>query len=850
MNNLIKILFLLAVFKGITVTAQEITIKGSVLDSDGFEVAGATILEKGTQNYTTTNLDGIFELTIKQSLPVTLIISAVGLKQQAVQIYEVNEEPITISLKPDNLLSQITVTARRRTETAQNIPIPISVIGGTKIDDAGAFNVNRLKELVPSVQLYSSNPRNTGINIRGLGSPFGLTNDGLDPGVGFYVDGVYYARPAAATLDFIDIERIEVLRGPQGTLFGKNTTAGAFNIITKKPSFTAGADFEVSYGNYGYVQAKSSITGGLIKDKLAARLSFSGTQRDGTIYNVAKNEHVNDINNLGFRGQLLFTPTDKIKIILAGDNTKQNPNGYAQVIAGVVQTQRPAYRQFNNIIADLNYTLPSTNAFDRIIDTDTPWRSKNELGGVSLNADFEIGKGTLTSTTAWRYWNWGPSSDRDFTRLPALTKSQNPSKHKNWSQEIRYAGEISSKLSGVVGVFFIDQELKTNGTEEAGSARWRFSQNSTSELWQTPGLFEGYGARTTSSINSQSAAIFANVDWAVTDKLHLLPGIRLNYDKKDVFYNRVASGGLETTDPDLIALKRVVYRDQFFETGVDETNFTYQLTASYKANDRINTYATYSTSFKPVGVNVSGLPVINGEVAVELGTIKPEYVKHIEVGVKTSPTDNIILNVSLFNTNIEDYQAKVQSGQLGVNRGYIANAEKVNVKGAELDANLRVNNNLRFNLAATYTDAKYVSFKNAPVPLEEVGGPEAFKDISGGRLPGISKWAGSFGGELTSNDIDFLSQEGKLFLGFDSFFRSEFSSSASPSKFLNIEGYGIVNGRIGFRADEGFSLYVWARNLLDKNYYEQLLPAGGSAGHYAAVLGDPGTYGVTLKYSF
>jgi iron complex outermembrane receptor protein len=140
--------------------------------------------------------------------------------------------------------------------------------------------VNRLKELVPSVQLYASNARNTTLNIRGLGSPFGLTNDGVDPGVGFYVDGVYYARPAATALDFIDIERVEVLRGPQGTLFGKNTTAGAFNITTRAASFTPGANFELSYGNFGFVQAKGSLTGALSK-KLAARVSFTGTQRNG-----------------------------------------------------------------------------------------------------------------------------------------------------------------------------------------------------------------------------------------------------------------------------------------------------------------------------------------------------------------------------------------------------------------------------------------------------------------------------------------------------------------------------------------------------------------------------------------
>lgn len=829
--------------------AQHI-ISGYIYDESTNEpLLGANILIRETTNGVITGVDGKFKIDTRGSLPLYLDISYLGYENKVVQLTDWNA--IEVFLKPKRSdLDEVVVTSRRRFETRQNIPIPISVVGGSKIQESGAFNVNRLKELVPSVQLYTSNPRNTGINIRGLGSPFGLTNDGLDPGVGFYVDGVYFARPAAATLDFIDIERIEVLRGPQGTLFGKNTTSGAFNIITKKASFVPSADLEVSYGNYGYIQAKSSVTGAILENLLAGRLSFSGTQRDGTIYNIAKDEYVNDINNLGVRGQLLFTPTNKINITLAGDNSKQNPNGYAQVIAGVVETQRPAYRQFNAIITDLNYTLPSTNAFDRIIDHDTPWRSQNELGGISLNADFEIGKGTFSSTTAWRYWNWGPSNDRDFTGLQALAKSQNPSKHKNWSQEIRYAGEISSKLSGVLGLFFIDQEVKTNGTEESGAAQWRFVQNSTSPLWETPGLLEGYGAKTTSSINSRSAAVFANIDWTVVDKFHLLPGIRFNYDKKDVYYNRVASGGLETTDPDLIALKQVVYRNQFFETGADEDNFTYQLTASYKPNKKINTYATYSISYKPIGVNVAGLPVIDGQVAIDLGTIKPEYVKHIEVGVKTNPTNRITLNATFFNTDVEDYQANVQAAQLGVNRGYIANAEKVNVKGAEIDATVRVSNNLNFYGSLAYTDAKYISFTNAPVPLEEVGGVQAFKDISGGRLPGISKWAGSFGGELKSNYTDFLAQDGQFFLAVDTFFRSEFSSSASPSQYLNIEGYGLVNARAGFRASNGLSVFVWARNLFDKDYYEQLLPAGGSAGHYAAVLGDPGTYGLTIRYSF
>ena len=855
MKRFLQIMSLL-LLNSVSILSLSGQISGTILDNSGEAVIGATILERGTTNFAVTDIDGKYAFTPQGTLPLTLEISAIGYFKQELEIFEVSEEPLDLVLKIDNLLSEVVVTARRRSETAQEIPIPITVIGGTKVEESGAFNVNRLKELVPSVQLYSSNPRNTGINIRGLGSPFGLTNDGLDPGVGYYIDGVYFARPAATTLDFIDVDRIEVLRGPQGTLFGKNTTAGAFNITTKKPQFEPGGAFEVSYGNFGYIQAKSTVTGPLIKDKLAARVSFSGTQRDGTIFNIAKNENVNDINNLGFRGQLFFTPSDKIAITLIGDNTNQYPNGYAQVVAGVTPTLRPAYRQFDNIIADLGYTLPSRNAFDRVIDHDTPWRSLNELGGVSLNADFKLGKGTLTSTTAWRYWNWGPSNDRDFTGLQALAKSNNPSEHRNTSQELRYATEINKKISGVLGFFFIDQEVITNGIEESGSAQWRFSQSTTSALWQTPGLLEGYSAKTLSSIKSQSAAIFTNIDWAITDRLHFQPGLRFNYDKKDVSYDRKASGGLQTTDAALIALKRTVYQDQFFTANADETNFTYLLSLSYKASSNINTYATYSTSYKPVGVNVAGLPVIDGQVAVDLGTIKPEYVKHVELGVKTRPTDGLILNASVYSTTIDDYQTNVQSPQIGVNRGYIANAEQVRVQGGEVDLIWNAGEYFTLNAAVAYTDGKYVSFTNAPLPLEETGlrdsdgNQVAFKDISGARLPGISKWSGSFGAEIKSKKTSFFNQKGNVYLALESSFRSEFSSSSSPSTVLNIEGYGLINLRAGFRAIKGFTIQAWARNIANTNYFEQLLPAGGSAGHYAAVLGDPRTYGLTLRYSF
>lgn len=825
------------------------TVSGKVIDARTKEqLIGATVTIKGTTNGSTTDQSGEFKLLTGQKLPFAVVVSFVGYQTKEVIINDNNAE---IQLEEGaNQLADVVITSRRRQESAQDVPIPISIVSGTRAEDAGAFNVNRLKELVPTVQLYASNARNTTLNIRGLGSTYGLTNDGIDPGVGFYVDGVYYARPAATALDFIDIEQVEVLRGPQGTLFGKNTTAGAFNITTRAAGFVPSGTFELSYGNYGFIQAKGSLTGPLSK-KLAARVSFTGTQRNGTFYNVHTQLPINDINNIGVRGQLLYTPSDNVKITLIADVSDQKPNGYGWPVAGVVPTKRAAYRQFNAIIADLNYTIPYKSAFERIVDLDTPSKADNQLGGVSLNADIKLGGGTLTSTTAWRYWQWTPLNDRDYLGIPVFTISAGNSVHDQWSQEIRYSGRVSSRLSGVVGLFGLWQDLKSDPvqTEEAGSAQWRFAQSSTSALWKTPGLFDNFGIHTTNRIRSTGLAVFAQADWSITDRIHILPGIRYNYDKKIANYKRETYGGLQTTDPALIALKNGVYSNQAFDTDVSEGNFSGQLTLQYRANNAINAFGTYSLSYKPVGVNIGGLPTANGQVLLDLARVKPEFVTHVEFGIKTKPSPRSVLNVVFHNTEIKDYQTQVQTPEPGVNRGYLANAEKVRVVGVEVDGNIRVANFLTLNGAFAYTDGKYVTFKNAPVPLEETGGEQAFKDISGGALPGISKWSGSVGGELTARG-KLISLKGNYFFGLDGFYRSSFSSSPSPSQYLNIDGYTLVNGRVGFRASNGISIFLWGRNLLNTNYYEQLLAAPGSAGHYAGIVGDPRTYGVTLRYTF
>ncbi len=229
-------------------------------------------------------------------------------------------------------------------------------------------------------------------------------------------------------------------------------------------------------------------------------------------------------------------------------------------------------------------------------------------------------------------------------------------------------------------------------------------------------------------------------------------------------------------------------------------------------------------------------------------TVKPEDVDHFEFGVKTQPFAGVTANFDVFHTTVNDFQAQVVNAGVGVLRGYLANAEKARVRGAEFDGNARVNENLSFYGSAAYTDGRYVSFTDAPPPLEETGGPQV-KNISGSVLPGISKWAFSAGGEYTLPGT-LLGKGGRFFTAVDGSYRSAFSSSATASQYLVAGSYPLLNSRVGFRFDEGWSVFAWSRNLLDRDYYELLSAAPGNSGLYVGQTGDSRTFGVTLKRAF
>jgi iron complex outermembrane receptor protein len=327
-----------------------------------------------------------------------------------------------------------------------------------------------------------------------------------------------------------------------------------------------------------------------------------------------------------------------------------------------------------------------------------------------------------------------------------------------------------------------------------------------------------------------------------------LPGLRFNYDQKDVNFDQQVYGGLQTSDPALIALQRSIFAPQQYTADVADDNVSGQLTVAYRASPRAHTYATYATSFKSIGLNLNGLPTdALGQPILSTATVRPEDVHHFEAGVKTAPFEGATANITVFNTDIKDFQAQVVNADVGVLRGYLANAEKVRVRGIEFDGTARLNDHLNFFTAAAYSDGRYVSFPDAPPPLEDTGGPQV-KDISGSPLPGISKWAVSIGGEHAVPSR-VLGRQGEFFTVLDASYRSSFSSSATASKYLVVDGYALVNARFGFRWADGWSVSAWSRNLLDKNYFELVTAAPGNTGLYVGQPGDARTFGVTLRMS-
>ncbi|MES2067120.1 MAG: TonB-dependent receptor [Pseudomonadota bacterium] len=787
--------------------------------------------------------------------PSTFVIATVSVAAvMALMPGVANARPDADAPKADAALdtnSDIVVTARQRAEDLEKVPLAVSVVGGALLDRSYTVNTSQLSLLVPALNYSSANPRNTAFTIRGLGSSVvavSQANDGLEPGVGFYVDQVYHARPATAAFDFSDIQQIEVLRGPQGTLFGKNTTAGAITITTRAPTFTPEASEELSVGSYNFVQAKASASGPLIGDTVAFRLSGLVTRRDGVIDNVRTGAKENGIGNQAVHAQILFKPTTDFQLRVTGDFTNFESECCTQVYLRVGQSLRAPSRQYPALAALFNYTPPSTNPYDRVTDIDAALGVNTNEGGVSAIADWNVGFATLTSVSAWRFWNWDAANDRDYTGIRVQLSQHIPSRQDQYSQELRLASNGDHRLGYVAGLYFFDQKITGEPISIYGpaAAYYLIGQTTGTPAVAVPAnLLDGYGTDGHTRLKEDSYAAFAELNYKILPRLTLTGGLRYTYEVKDGTYDTTVFGGPATTNTTLINARLGVLRPQSYVAHDRESNVSGRANLAWQATDTVMLYGGYAHGFKSGGINLSGLPLNTANQPVlTTAVIRPELNTTYEGGIKAALFDRrLVANLAGYYTDVRDFQATiVDSSQTVALRGYLSNIPKVTVKGFEADVTANVTRAFQLRGNVAYAHGSYATYPAGPCPLEVQTAATAACNLTGRPLAGLPKWSTTIGGDYT-----LPLGSAALILHADSSWRTSYYGDPSLSKYTLIDGYNVTNASLGLRSKSGLEVAVFVRNLFNAKYIQNLTIQAGNSGLILGTPSDPRVIGVTLR---
>jgi iron complex outermembrane receptor protein len=748
--------------------------------------------------------------------------------------------------------STIVVTAsRRRQENIQDVPVAISAIGAEQLERSGTYALSHIQYQVPSLQVFSFNPRNTNINIRGLGSNVSLTNDGLENGVGFYIDNVYYGRVGLTQFDLVDLQSVEVLRGPQGTLFGKNTTAGVINVTSKKPSFDPEFSGEASVGSKGFYQIRGSVSAPIVADKIAFRLSGAISENNGFLYNKTQDTRAQNYYNATIRGQLLFQPSDDFSLRIIGDYSRQKQDHVLGVIQNIVGTYADGTPIANNFVDRVKrfpgYQLAAPDVFARVGESDSHYQSNMKGYGISAEANWKLGDVNLTSITAYRWWDWDPANDGDNTSLPVFVFAQTANRQRQFSQELRAAYDNGGPVNFVVGAYYFWQTVKGHSTLGFGSA---------APLWYLPTLppalanaaLDGFIAENRTDPITRSLAFFGQANWKLTDQLTLTAGLRYTHEKKTGTFDEYHTAGADLagfSDAEraiILGARNNFFPVKSFDTRLSDNSLGGLISLAWKPTNDLLLYGTYSRGNKSGGLNLAILPAgVDPDV-------KPEKVDSFEIGLKTQFLDRRgTFNLAGFWTETTNYQGAIVELD-PVFRQYIANIPKVRSRGIEAELNFALSDRLGLNGGVAYTDAKFVDYTNAPQALEYAKpGAAAVQDLSGRQLPGVPKWTWNIGADANVPVGDWGGKGVQLYAHADYAHRSTYNTTESLSIYGQVPGYGVANARLGLRTDDGLiDLSVWVKNLFDKDYFTSLQVQNIGL-ITSPSIGEPRTVGVTLR---
>ncbi|AXA22811.1 MULTISPECIES: TonB-dependent receptor [Pseudomonas] len=737
------------------------------------------------------------------------------------------------TVEQDAKLGTVTVNARRREETSQSVPTPISVLGSETLETQRIYRVQDLQQLVPSTNVAYVHARQSSISIRGLGN--NPASDGLEGSVGVYLDNVYLGRPGMAVFDLLDVEQLEVLRGPQGTLFGKNTTAGVLNITTRKPTFQREGSVQSSLGEDGYWQTQGSFSGP-ITDTLAGRISAYRTEDDGYVKNLYNGDDLNGGKRQGFRTQLLFKPSDTFNLRWIGEYNEEDSNNGILSLYSTGPTINGVNR-YESLASQAGATLVSGKK--RKVNFDADQMVKVFQGGTSVEANWTLPNDfTLTSITAYRWWDFTPRND-DGLNVPAAYNAGVSVRDKQYSQELRLASPTGGFFDYVLGAYYFKQDLDNKSFTYYGPQADIWNATPAGALANVTTLGNGH-------IDTDSYALFAQGTWHLTERLDFTAGVRGTYEEKNAWVTRDDPfGGAAVTGAAATARQG---RVGAYDSG-DLSQYSFApsglLSLSYRFNDEVLGYASLSHGEKSGGVNLTvGAAPRLGTDSLQVGT---ERINNAELGVKSTLLDNRLqLNANLFWAQVHGYQANVYDQ---VNRvQYLANAGSVRSRGFEFEATAVPLRGLTLNFNGSWNDVRYTEYKDAPCPPEvSLVNAAATCDLSGHQVVGASKYIANLNAQYKWQ----LAERIEPYVTASYAFRSRAVGTIDDSDYGQIPSYAIVNLSTGVRLDQGdgvLDLSLWVKNAGDKTYFTSLWNSAN--GGYAGVLGTPRTVGATARYDF
>lgn len=814
-------------------------------------------------------------LCVRRAVIAALSMSAAFSLPVRAQTAASNEESRTIE--------NIIVTAQKRVQSLQDVPIAVTAVSEQLLRDTGVKDIKDLTILTPGLLVTStSNESVTTARIRGIGTVG--DNPGLESSVGVVIDGVYRPRNGVGFGDLGELERIEVLKGPQGTLFGKNTSAGVINVVTKKPQFDFESDVALTAGNYGALEGEASITGP-ISESVAGRLFVASRERDGFLdvdrgSGPRTESEDNDRKYYTVRGQLLFQPSEALDIRVVGDYSKRDENCCAapQVeltpVAGVLTVL--------NLLQPGSVTNPA-DPFEREAHSNRSTEQDVTDKGASLEINWDLDAlqgATLTSLTAWRDWETVNGQDADFTTVDILYRDPDgdfANEFKQLSEEVRLAGE-TDRLSWLVGAFYANEKLDSRNQLILGNQFFSYYNlllsgalsSFPANAW--PG---GLGTRDVYEQDSTSWALFTNNSIRFTDALELTVGVRYTDESKDLdtrYFNEHNGVGCSilrgipafvnsASAATIFGIGCATFDDPIYNNvstsqSIDESEWSGTAKLAYRFSDDVMAYVSYARGYKASGFNLdrerngdsrfgpdSGNPAA---ASVDVDTsFDKELVDSYEIGLKTQWANNsLLLNIAGFYQDYTDFQLNTFTGIQFV----VTSLPKVNSQGVDLDL-------------VWYTPLEQLSIQGgityADTQIEEFGPAAAFfrPEREDDRLSFAPEWSGSLAATFEqpiSTNLLLRANVGVKYM-------SEYNTGSNLDPRKKQDAYSLVNARLGFgSSNERWMIEAWAQNLTDEEYYQVAFDGtlqGSSAGAVPtstidAFLGAPRTYGVTARFKF